>query len=123
MKISEVSKKFGISIQTLHFYERKGVIPPVHRKASGIRDYSEYDLKWLHYIYSLRKAGVSLKRIKEYVNLVGQGASTRGQRLDLLKEQLTELDRRIDSLTAARNWLKHKIDCFDQYKGDLEKRN
>lgn len=123
MKISEVSQKYGISIQTLHYYEREGIIPPVHRRTNGIRDYSDYDLKWIHYIHSLRKAGVSLKRIKEYVRMVEQGSKTREQRLNLLKEQLNELDDKIDSLIVARDWLKHKIDCFDLYKEDLENKN
>ena len=50
MTITEVSKKYGLSADTLRYYERIGLIPPVHRNSSGNRDYTENDCKWVKFI-------------------------------------------------------------------------
>ena len=55
MKIAEASQKFGMSIQTLRYYEREGIIPPVHRNKNGIRDYQRADLYWLHLCAGIAK--------------------------------------------------------------------
>ena len=47
MTIAEVSKKYDISADTLRYYERIGLIPPVHRTSGGIRDYTEDDCNWV----------------------------------------------------------------------------
>ncbi len=57
MKIAEVSEKFGLSVDTLRYYERVGLIPPVHRNEGGIRDYDELDLRRVDFIKCMRGAG------------------------------------------------------------------
>lgn len=56
--IKEVSEKYGISQDTLRYYERSGIIPPVPRTAGGIRDYQQSDLGWVELSLCLRNAGV-----------------------------------------------------------------
>ncbi|ANZ61935.1 hypothetical protein AYR62_05620 [Secundilactobacillus paracollinoides] len=120
MRISEVSQQFNISIQTLYYYEREGIIPPIQKNKSGNRDYTSDDLKWIHYIRSLRRAHVSLEQIRRYVAMVQVGQSTRAERLALLKNQRKELERQISGLQDSLSWITHKIDYFDTYKQDLE---
>ena len=69
MTISEVSKKFDLTADTLRYYERVGVIPPVRRTKSGVRDYSEEDCGWVELAGCMRGAGLPLPALAEYVRL------------------------------------------------------
>ena len=66
MTIKEVSEKFKISQDTLRYYERIGLIPPVSRTASGIRNYQESDLGWVEHAVCMRSAGVPIEALIEY---------------------------------------------------------
>ena len=61
MTIAEVSRKYGLSADTLRYYERSGLIPPVQRTASGIRNYTEEDCKWVYFSKCLRSAGMPVE--------------------------------------------------------------
>lgn len=69
MTIKEVSKKFGISPDTLRYYERIGLIPKVRRNRRGIRDYIEEDGKWIEFIKCMRDTGIEIEALLEYVIL------------------------------------------------------
>ena len=58
MKIAEVSERYGLSLDTLRYYERIGLIPPVHRNESGIRDYNGLDLRRVDFIFIRRKENI-----------------------------------------------------------------
>ena len=58
MTIKEVSERFGVSTDTLRYYERIGLIPPVARTSGGIRDYTESDISWVEHTICMRNAGV-----------------------------------------------------------------
>ena len=83
MMIAEVSKRFGLSPDTLRYYERVGLIPPVNRTASGIRDYTEEDCRWIEFIKCMRGAGLSIEVLIKYVSLFQQGDATIDQRKEL----------------------------------------
>ncbi len=87
MTIKEVSEKYEISQDTLRYYERVGMIPPVTRTASGIRDYQESDLGWVELAKCMRSAGLPVEAMIEYVKLTQEGDATIPARLQLLKEQ------------------------------------
>jgi DNA-binding transcriptional MerR regulator len=72
MKIAEVSEQYGISPDTLRYYERIGLIPPVNRSESGIRDYNELDLKRVEFIKCMRSAGMPVEALSDYMGLVQQ---------------------------------------------------
>ena len=76
MKIAEVSERYGISLDTLRYYGRIGLIPPVNRNKSEIRDYNESDMKRVEFIKCRRSAGLPIKALIEYVGLVQQGDMT-----------------------------------------------
>ena len=112
MTIKDVSEKFNISQDTLRYYERVGIIPPVTRNSSGIRDYTEKDLGWVSLIICMRNAGMPIEALTRYVKMCMEGDSTIPARLDLLSEQrkkLVEQRRRIDE-TISR--LDYKIDRY-----------
>ena len=87
MTIKEVSEKYEISQDTLRYYERVGMIPPVTRTASRIRDYQESDLGWVELAKCMRSAGLPVEAMIEYVKLTQEGDATIPARLQLLKEQ------------------------------------
>lgn len=87
MIIKEVSQKYDITQDTLRYYERVGMIPPVHRTSGGIRDYQENDLSWVELAICMRNAGLPVETMIEYVALYQKGDSTLGARLELLQNQ------------------------------------
>ena len=73
MTIAEVAKRYGLTTDTLRYYERVGLLPVIGRMASGIRNYTESDCEWVSYIKCMRSAGVSVETLVEYVRLFRQG--------------------------------------------------
>lgn len=73
MTISEVSKKYNITADTLRYYERIGLIPPVPRTKSGLRDYDETSCNWVNFIKCMRSAGLQIEALIEYVKLFQMG--------------------------------------------------
>ena len=76
MKISEVSEQCGVSADTLRYYERIGLLPPVNRSESGIRDYNELDVRRVGFIKCMRTAGLPVEVLITYYQLVQQGEET-----------------------------------------------
>ena len=85
MTIKEVSEKYGISQDTLRYYERVKVIPAVTRTSGGIRDYQEEDLKWVELAVCMRNAGLPIESLIEYQKLFQAGDETIPARLELLQ--------------------------------------
>lgn len=114
MTIKEVSQQFGISQDTLRYYEREGMIPAVPRTAGGIRDYREEDLRWVELALCLRSAGLPVEVIAEYVQLSRQGDATIGARLSLLTAQREALLAQQRQISAAIGRLEHKISVYER---------
>ncbi len=113
MTISEVSKKYDLSQDTLRYYERIGLLPGVMRNKSGLRDYSEDDCKWVEFIKCMRGAGLPIEVLIEYVNLFQQGDSTVKTRRELLMEQRSVLVERMEELRKTIERLDYKIEYYD----------
>ncbi|MCI9630625.1 MerR family transcriptional regulator [Thomasclavelia cocleata] len=113
LTIKEVSEKFGIPSETLRYYERVGVIPPVTRTASGIRNYQEEDLAWVENAKCFRAAGVSIEALIEYLKLYSEGNSTFQARLDLLNEQRAILLAQQKQLVETLDRLDYKISKYE----------
>lgn len=113
MKIAEVSEKFGISSDTLRYYERVGLIPAVNRTESGIRDYLEIDLKRVEFIKCMRSAGLPIEALIEYITLVLQGDKTIDARKEILKEQRELLVNRMNEMQKTLEILDYKINIYE----------
>lgn len=113
MKIAEVSEKYGLSLDTLRYYERVGLIPPVNRNDSGIRDYNDLDLRRVDFIKCMRSAGLPVEVLIEYVALVQQGDMTIAARKDILKEQRELLANRMNEIQKTIDILDHKIEVYE----------
>ena len=113
MTIKEVSEKYEISQDTLRYYERVGMIPPVTRTASGIRDYQESDLGWVELAKCMRSAGLPVEAMIEYVKLTQEGDATIPARLQLLKEQRESLLEQKEKINATLERLNYKIGRYE----------
>ena len=113
MKIAEVSEHTGISSDTLRYYERIGLIWPVNRNASGIRDYTELDLRRVEFIKCMRNAGLPVEVLLQYVGLVQQGDKTIESRKEILREQRALLAARMSEMQKTLDILDHKIEVYE----------
>ena len=113
MTIAEVSRKYDISADTLRYYERVGMIPPVTRTASGIRDYQESDLGWVSLAKCMRSAGLPVEAMIEYVMLYQEGDSTIPARLQLLLEQRQSLLEQKKKIDETLDRLNYKISIYE----------
>jgi DNA-binding transcriptional MerR regulator len=109
MTISEVAEQYGLSTDTLRYYERVGLIPSVRRGKGGIRDYSDKDIEWVGFIKCMRIANIPIEVLKEYVNLFKKGEDTQESRKTLLKEQRDRLAEQIAELQKILEKLDFKI--------------
>ena len=114
MKIAEVSEQYGISADTLRYYERVGLIPPVHRNGGGIRDYNELDLRRVDFIKCMRRAGLPIEILMEYMGLVQQGDKTIEARKEILIEQRDLLAARMTAMQKTLDLLDHKVEVYEK---------
>ncbi len=116
MTIKEVAEKFGLTNDTLRYYEKVGLIGPVKKNKSGIRDYNEADLKRIEFIKCMRSAGLPIEVLKKYVDLFDEGADTVGERRKLLEDQRDILKEKIDKMNEAYDRLNYKIKMYNENK-------
>ena len=114
MTISEVSKKYNLTADTIRYYERIGLIPPVHRNSSGNRDFLEEDCNWVEFIKCMRNAGLSIEALIDYVAMFQKGNETVKSRKNLLIEQRELLVERMESMKATLERLDMKIDGYEE---------
>ena len=113
MKIAEVSERYGISSDTLRYYERIGLIPPVNRNESGVRDYREIDVRRVEFIKCMRRAGLAIEALTKYIGLVQPGDQTIEARKEILKEQREQLAAKMEEMQKTLDLLDYKIRVYE----------
>jgi DNA-binding transcriptional MerR regulator len=121
MTIAEVCERFELTQDTLRYYEKIGLIPTIQRKASGIRNYTEEDCKWIEFIKCMRSAGLSIEFLSEYVKLFKEGDSTLEKRRSLLIDQRTLLKERMHEMQITLDRLDRKVERYDTLVLEKEK--
>lgn len=114
MFIKEVSEKFNLSQDTLRYYERIGLLPPVPRNKSGIRQYDQESLNWIEFNKCMRASGLPIEALIEYVSLFQEGESTANARMEILIEQRDLLAKRVEEMTSTLKRLDDKIIHYQQ---------
>jgi DNA-binding transcriptional MerR regulator len=122
MTIGDVGRQYGLSIDTLRYYERIGLIPPVRRGKGGVRDYSEDDLRKVEFIKHLRHAGVSIEVLIEYVRLVQMGDETVATREKILQAERDRLAEKVAELQKTLDILDYKVKNYRNIILEREKR-
>lgn len=113
MTIKEVSKKYDISEDTLRYYEKIGLLPPIKRK-NGIRNYDENSCKWIEFTKCMRKAGLTIESLIQYMNLFREGTKTIAARKELLIEQRKILLDKQKALQETIEHLDYKIKLYEE---------
>ncbi|WP_390409254.1 MerR family transcriptional regulator [Lacticaseibacillus jixiensis] len=117
MNIKQAADLFNLTTDTLRYYERIGVVPPVTRNASGYRDYQTSDLNWIYLVKCLRDAGVSVESLIDFATL-SQGdrnQSDQTAQKAILQEQLDRLEEKLQQLQKTKSLLQYKIDTYDDH--------
>ncbi|MFV0558748.1 MAG: MerR family transcriptional regulator [Enterococcus sp.] len=121
MNIKKASEISGVSAATIRYYERIGLIHPVKRNQSGIREFDDEDLKWIHFAKQMRNAGLSIETLIEYVGLFQEGDRTVPARKELIGEQIIELKEKIQTMEEALARLEFKLENYDSHLNPFEK--
>lgn len=120
MNISEVSNNLEITASTIRYYEKINLIPPITRNSSGVRTFSEEDIKWVEFAKCMRSVGLSIDTLKEYTQLVRQGADEAlDKRRQILLESHKSMLKRKEETERVLERLENKI---NDYEGRLAKK-
>ncbi|GAA4496244.1 MerR family transcriptional regulator [Actinoallomurus oryzae] len=115
--IAEAARRTGVSVHTLRYYERAGlVVTPVDRTSGGRRRYRELDLKWIVICTKLRATGMPIRGIRRYAELVAAGPGNEEERLALLEAHRAEVLARLGEIQENLKMIDHKIEV---YRGSL----
>ena len=107
--IGQVSKKTGLGVHTLRYYEKEGLLPFVSKTSSGLRTYSDNDLGWIKMIECLKATGMPLKGIKQYIDWFIEGDSTLTKRLEMFEKQKQNLENQLSQIQNNMQMIDYKI--------------
>lgn len=113
LSIAEAARRTGVSVHTLRYYERAGlVVTSVDRTAGGRRRYHQLDLDWINICRRLRATGMPIRTIRRYAELVTAGYGNEAERLTLLEEHRAEVAAHLAELAENLRLIDHKIDVY-----------
>jgi DNA-binding transcriptional MerR regulator len=115
--ISEVAKELNLTVYTLRYYDKEGLMPFVERTASGTRLFKETDIGALKVIECLKATGMPIKEIKNFIDWCSDGDSTLQQRYDMFVERKAIVEAQMEELKKTMELIDHK--CF-YYKTALD---
>ena len=111
--IGQVSEMFDLPISTLRYYDKQGLFPDMVR-VSGIRKFSETEIEALRVIECLKKSGLEIKDIKQFMDWYVEGASTYPLRKALFEKQKERLEAEIEHMNRVLDMLKFKCWYYEQ---------
>ena len=109
----QVSKMFGMPVSTLRYYDKEGLFPHLKR-VNGVRQFSESEIETLRVIDCLKKSGLEIKEIKEYMSLCSLGNTTLKQRKEIFEKQKEEVLQEMEKLQKVLSMLNYKCWYYDQ---------
>ena len=113
LSIAEAARRTGVSVHTLRYYERAGlVVTAVDRTASGRRRYHQLDLDWIVICTRLRATGMPIRTIRRYAELVSAGPGNEQERLALLEAHRAEVTAKLARTRENLKLIDHKIDVY-----------
>lgn len=114
MTITEVSKIYNLTPDTLRYYERIGLLPSVNRSKGGIRNYTDEDCRWVEFAKCMREAGLPVEVLIDYVSLFQKGEETVLARKEILLEQREILSGKIEEMKKTIDKLNYKISRYEE---------
>lgn len=111
--IGQVSELFNIPISTLRYYDKEGLFPDIKRN-SGIRQFSEKELEALRVIECLKKSGLEIKDIKQFMQWCSEGSATYQNRKELFENQKIQVEKELERLNSVLDMIKFKCWYYEQ---------
>jgi DNA-binding transcriptional MerR regulator len=113
--ISDVAERTGLSVHTLRYYERAGLMPrPIGRSSSTHRRYSEGDVSWVVFLTRLRSTGMPIATLREYTELAQRGDDTAEARLELLLRHRISFLARLEEMQQSLEVIDRKIELYTE---------
>ena len=112
--IGQVAVKTGLTVHTLRYYEKEGLLPFVRTSSSGLSMFSDNDLGWLSIIECLKETGMPLKGIKQYIDWFREGDSTLPQRLEMFKQQQLKILTQIEQFQKHLQKIDYKVRIYEE---------
>lgn len=114
--VGEMAKLLGVTASTLRYYDKEGLLPFVERSSGGIRMFQESDIEWLQVIGCMKKAGMSIKDIRKYIEMALQGDDTIELRLSLFQHQQKVLKQQMEELRHTMEMVDYKCWYYETAK-------
>jgi DNA-binding transcriptional MerR regulator len=111
--IQQAAEITGLSVYTLRYYERIGLIHSIDRAENSHRRYSEYDIGWINFLNRLRATGMSIQQMQAYAELQRQGDNTLPQRLEMLKALRSQVEAHMAELQEHLEVVCYKIEVYE----------
>lgn len=111
--MKEVCEEVGMSYQTLKFYCNEGLVPNVKRDKNNYRVFDDCNIAWLKGLQYLRRCGMSIKDMKQYLHYCLQGPSTIPQRKEMLNQTKKELLNKINDINECIHYINDKQSFYD----------
>jgi DNA-binding transcriptional MerR regulator len=112
MTIADAAREAGVSVHTIRYYERAGLLSPIERNGSGHRRFTEEDVEWVVVCTKLRATGMPIRRVREYAELVRQGDGNEAERLALLEAHREDVRARLRQVRRNLELIDYKIDLY-----------
>jgi DNA-binding transcriptional MerR regulator len=116
LSIQSVAQITGLSIYTLRYYEKIGLLNPVNRATNGHRRFTAEDLTWIKFLIRLRATGMPIEQMQHYAELLRQGDATREARRALLEQHRCAVQSHIDELQGHLAEIVKKIEHYDDLR-------
>jgi len=107
--IGQAAKRMGVTVPTLRFYDKEGLLPFVDKKPNGIRVFKDSDFEWLAVINCMKNTGTPIKDIRTYIDLCMKGDDTLEERLAIFRRRKEAIREQMDELTRLMSVVDHKI--------------
>jgi len=120
LNIKNVSEKFKITTDTIRYWESEGAIPKIPRDSNGYRQFEDVDIEWVEFTNNMRKSGVSIQSIAQYLKLFKHGDNTFEERKEILKSELLQIENKLNELTQTYKQLKSLVERYDSVMGGCE---
>lgn len=120
--VKQVAEKTNLKPHVLRYYENEGLLPHVNRTKGGIRHYTDEDLEWLGLICCLKNTGMSIKQIRDFVNLSLQGPETLEARCEMLVRHKEDVIANIRQMENHLKTVTCKIAYFTKQYEDFKSR-
>lgn len=124
LTIQQAAADSGLSVHTLRYYERIGLIRPVARRGNGHRRYRQEDMNWIRFLLRLRATGMSVEKMQRFARLreAGEEPASLAERKHMLEEHAQAVAKQLDALRETLDYLHQKISLYDDMEHQLKER-